>query len=310
MRPILRSRGVTLIELVVAMVVLAIVMALVTYFVLPVRQAVDVAIRAELTDAADNALQRITREVRLSLPNSVRVASAAGSTYLEFLPSATAGRYRADGGGASSGTDCPATGSLGQPSSDQLSFGIADTCFKSIGSVQNCAPLPQACDVVVAGNDFVVLNNLGPGFANQDAYLTASTNKRRITARDPEPTRVRITLAAGTFTATEHDSPGKRFYVVPGNGATLLPVTYECTGAGTLLRRTGYAMTETQAASFAGGTAALLAAGVTQCAFDYLPNVAPQAGLLTLRLGLSRARSDGGTETVSLYHSVHVVNVP
>jgi hypothetical protein len=33
-------------------------------------------------------------------------------------------------------------------------------------------------------------------------------------------------------------------------------------------------------------------------------------GLLTLRLTLSAPRSDGGSESVSLYQSVHVVNVP
>jgi MSHA biogenesis protein MshO len=298
MRPTPRSRGVTLIELVVAMVVLAIVLAIVAYFVLPVRQAVDVAMRAELTDAADNALQRMSREVRLALPNSVRVTSAAGSTYLEFLPVVAAGRYRAEGGGPAGGTACGG--------GDELSFGVADTCFKSLGPVHNGGLVSST------GNDFVVLNNFGHGFANQDAYLNASTNKRRVTAAAVEagPVRLRLELNAGTFTAAEHDSPGKRFYVVPGNGTTLLPVTYECTSAGTLLRRTGYPMTEVQAASFTGGTAAPLATGVTQCAFDYAANVAPQVGLLTLRLGLSRARSDGGTESVSLYHSVHVVNVP
>lgn len=305
MRPIRPERGVTLVELVVAMVVLAIIASVVIYFLYPVRQAVDVAMRAELTDVADNALQRIGREVRLALPNSVRLTTAAGSTYLEFLPVVTAGRYRADGGGVSAGTDCPATGTVTPPAADQLSFDIADGCFKSLGAVLNGASITTS--------DFVVLNNHGAGFPNQDAYQAGSTNVRKISATAAEagpPARQRIELAAGTFTAAEHDSPGKRFYVVRGNGTALLPVTYECTNAGTLVRRSGYAMTPVQAASFAGGSVAVLAEGVTQCAFEYVPNVGPQIGLLTLRLALSRARSDGGAETVSLYHSLHVLNVP
>ena len=73
-----RSRGVTLIELVVAMVVVGIVVAATVYFFYPVAQGVDVAGRAELTDVADNALQRIGREVRLALPNSVRRDASGG----------------------------------------------------------------------------------------------------------------------------------------------------------------------------------------------------------------------------------------
>jgi len=68
---------VTLIELVVAIVITGIVLAMTVYFANPVRQSVDLAGRADLTDAADNALQRIGRDVRLALPNSVRVTNVA-----------------------------------------------------------------------------------------------------------------------------------------------------------------------------------------------------------------------------------------
>jgi MSHA biogenesis protein MshO len=295
-------RGLTLIEVVVSMVVLAIITALVAYFIYPVRQAVDVAMRAELTDIADNALQRISREVRLALPNSVRVTADRQS--LEFLPVVTAGRYRADGGGASAGVDCPATGSLGQPASDQLTFGVADACFKSLGALVN--------GTLVTTNDFVVLNNYGAGFPNQDAYLDSTTNRRKIAASTVEtgPDRQRLELVAGTFDAALHDSPGKRFYVVSGNGTTLLPVTFHCTASGTLRRHAGYARTETQP-TYAATTGQLLASRIAACAFDYSASaVAPQVGLLTIRLTLSAARSDGGTESVSLYQAVHVVNAP
>lgn len=284
------------------MVVLGIITALVVYFVYPVRQAVDVAVRAELTDAADHALQRITREVRLALPNSVRVTTSGGAQFLEFLPVVTAGRYRADGGGASGGADCPDTGA-GQPASDQLTFGVADGCFKSLGPLLNGA--------AVTTNDFVVLNNYGAGFANQDAYLDATSNRRRIQASAVETDRQRVELVAGTFDAGLHDSAGKRFYVVSGNGTTLLPVTFECTAGGTLLRRSGYPRTQAQPTSFSSGAVQLLASRVTGCTMDYSASVvAPQVGLLTLRLTLGAPRSDGATESVSLYQSVHVVNVP
>lgn len=311
--PARRLRGFTLIEMVIAIVLVSIIVATTIFFVYPVRQAADLATRAELTDIADNALQRIGREVRLALPNSVR--RDGSHLFLEFIPLRNAGRYRADVGGLASGSNCPDTG-IGQPDSDQLSFNpVVDTCFKTIGAVAS------TITTTITTSDFLVLNNYGPGFTGQNAYDTSGTlNRRQISAAADEGTRERISFTSATaFDRTLHDSPGKRFYVVVGNTLTVLPepVTYECSPApagGTLTRRWGYSMLTAQPtlpAQFAGGNATLIAGDVTDCDFDYDPNgVAPQVGLLTLRLTLSRTLSGGETETVSLYHAVHVSNVP
>jgi MSHA biogenesis protein MshO len=314
MRPIRldRSRvgGITLIEMVVAMIILGIIGGLTIYFFYPVVQSVDIAGRARLTDTADNALQRIGREVRLALPNSVRTATyvAGNQEFVEFLPVRTAGRYRSQGGGGTTGVDC--TDNVGQPASDQLSFdGIVDTCFKTIGMP---ADLPSV-------NDWLVLNNYGAGYAGQNAYATAGVlNRRLISAVANEATRVRIDFTSGTaLDRTLHDSPGKRFFVVFRNVDSGLPeaVTYECNrNTGQLLRRWRYTIEPTQSSPpvFAGVNAASaeIARDVTACNFDYQPNgVGAQIGLLTLRLTLSRTLS-GSVQTVSLYHSVHVHNVP
>jgi len=286
--------GVTLIELVIAIVVVGIIVAAVGFFVFPLRQGVDIATRAELTDIADNALQRISRDVRRALPNSVRVDGTG--QYLEFLEVRTAGRYRAEGGGASGGSDCNNDDPvLGTPGNDQLSFDtVADQCFKTIGKLPD-APVT---------NDFIVLNNHGVGFSGQNAYATAGTlNRAEISAVDTsEVGRDRIEFAPTTFQRDLHDSPGKRFYVVTG------PVSYGC-ASGTMSRYQGYLIDSTQGAP-PGGTPAPIASNVLSCAFDYNPNVSPQIGLLTLRLTLAKARSDGTLERVSLYHAVHVSNIP
>lgn len=305
-------RGVTLIELVLAIVLIGIIIGATVYFLYPVSQSVDLAGRAELTDIADNALQRIGREVRLALPNSVRRTTGGSSRFLEFLPVRTGGRYRSDSGGLASGTDCPDTG-VGTPASDQLSFNVvAETCFKTIGT------LTQATSITT--NDFVVFNNYGELFDGQNAYAPAATlnlNRRKVSAAVDEGTRERITFIA-TATALDralHDSPGKRFFVVIGNAATGLPeaVTYECNlAAGTLTRHSGYTYTITgsQPIAFGGATSVLIANDVSGCEFDYVQNVAPQVGLLTLRLTLSKALSGGAAQAVTLYHAVHITNVP
>src|SRR3954470_11350502 len=92
-RPDPSIRGFTLIEMVVAIVLVAIVVGATVFFANPVRQAADLTTRAALTDVADNALQRIGREVRLALPNSVRSSTAY---FVEFVPVRSAGRYRAE----------------------------------------------------------------------------------------------------------------------------------------------------------------------------------------------------------------------
>lgn len=294
MRPIRRNlrarvaRGITLIELVVAMVLMAIIVGATVYFAFPVRQAVDLSVRAELSDTADSALQRIGRDVRLALPNSVQQPVSCAPLCVEFIPVRTAGRYRGDPSGSGSGCDAGADAT----GSDELAFDVADSCFKSIGAVSN----PTS---ILAG-DFLVLNNYGSGFAGQDAYV--GVNRAQISlATEQGGVRERINFTSTTFSRALHDSPGRRFFIVT------TPVTYACdTTARTLTRFAGYAY----GAAHTTGTPALVANNVTGCSFDYVANVTSQFGLLTLRLTLSRNVSSGQPETVSLYHAVHVSNVP
>lgn len=280
-----RERGVTLIELVLAMVIVGIVVAATVYFVYPVQQSAELADRAELTDIADNALQRIGREARLALPNSLRYPGGCGTACIEFIPVRTAGRYRSEPSGAGCDTAADASGS------DELAFDAAETCFKSIGR------LPDAA--TITASDFLVLNNTA--LSGQDAYATAGTlNRVQISQADEQASaRERINFASSTFVRTLHDSPGKRFFIVT------TPVTYVCS-AGTLTRYSGYAF----GAAYTTGTAALIAANVSACNFIYVQNVSPQIGLLTLQLTLAKSLSATKTETVALYYAVHVSNVP
>jgi MSHA biogenesis protein MshO len=278
LEPVSRVRGVTLIEMIIAMVVAGIVVAATIFFANPVLQAVDLATRAELTDIADNALQRMGRDLRLALPNSVRANGLA----VEFIPLRTAARYRAIAAGPCVGAN-----------DDDLALGSTDTCFKSIGLIPN--------DTSVTTSDFLVLNNYGPGFTGQDAYV--GTNRRQIAA--PIASQQKVTFTPNTaFDRTLHDSPGKRFYIA------MVPVSYVCDlAARTITRYTNYGFNASQTTSFVGATATLLASDVTGCDFQYALNVAPMVGLLTLRLTLSKSTTTG-IETVTLYHSVHVNNVP
>jgi MSHA biogenesis protein MshO len=270
----------------------------VVFFLSPLRQSNDLALRAELTDIADNALQRIGRDAKLALPNSVRIASVGGSAYLEFVAVRTAGRYRADGGGPTIvGENCAVDDGSGFPDSDQLVFDAPETCFTTLGKLPG----------IVAANDQLVLNNYG--FADQDAYQIGPVlNRVVITSVDTSHAdRDRIEFGSTTFQRALHDSPGKRFFVVSSR------VTYRCDmTAGTITRHDGYGWPAGQPTGVALGAGALIAEHVVTgngCSFDYA-NVGPQLGLLTLRITLRRQLFGGASETVSLYHAVHVNNAP
>ncbi|MBX3675430.1 MAG: prepilin-type N-terminal cleavage/methylation domain-containing protein [Rhodocyclaceae bacterium] len=295
-------RGFTLIELIVAMVLTGILAAAAAVFLrVPIAGYFDLARRAALTDIADLAVRRFSRDVQTALPNSVRVAGACtGLTtcYLEYLEVRTGGRYREEPSGGA--TTCPAGAGA---YTDTLQIGIADTCFRSLGPVPDLAGIATGA----ATGDFLVVYNLGPGFAGADAYASGAVtggNKSRITA---------VAAGAGSEDmivfqplAFPLASPDNRFHVVSG------PVTYICDPvAGTLTRQWGYAIGAAQGTPPAGGVNALLANGVTGCSFTYNPNVVAQRnGTVSIRLELTQTDPAGTPERVTLFSQVHVSNVP
>lgn len=299
-----RAQGFTLVELVAVIVITGILAAAAAVFLrVPIAGYFDLARRAALTDIADLAVRRFSRDVQTALPNSVRVAGACtGLTtcYLEYLEVRTGGRYREEPSGGA--TTCPAGAGA---YTDTLQIGSADTCFRSLGPVPDQAGIATGA----ATGDFLVVYNLGPGFAGADAYASGAVtggNKSRITAvvAGAGPSREdQISFQSLAFPLA---SPDRRFQVVSG------PVTYVCDPvAQTLTRRWSYAITAAQSAPPAGGSSALLATGVTGCSFTYNPSVVAQRnGTVTIRLELTQTDPTGTPERVTLFSQVHVGNVP
>lgn len=269
----LRARGVTLVELVVVIVVMGVLAGVGALVLVPAYQAYFASQRrAQLADVADMALRRIARDVRLALPNSVRV----NGQFIEFLATKNGGRYRA--------TKDPA-----KSSKDVLDFSAPDDGFDALGT------LPNVADQQVAAGDFVAIHNLGipganayeasrPNIAPINGVGTTAENDLRLTFNPPKQFAL--------------ESPGRRFFVVSG------PVSYGCSG-GVLYRWSGYGIQVNQPTSVPLG-AQVVATGVTACAFTYTSEIAQLSrGLVTIRLALTR-----GNETVVLYHQAHVNNVP
>ena len=75
-----KQQGFTLIELIITIVLGGIVAAITSSILTqPINAYMDSSRRATLTAAADSALQRMQRDIRRALPNSIRI-SADGKT--------------------------------------------------------------------------------------------------------------------------------------------------------------------------------------------------------------------------------------
>lgn len=268
-----KQRGVTLIELIIVITITAIIAVGVAVFIgRPVEGYVDAARRAELTDIADTALRRMTRDLRTALPNSIRIAEsppASGVLYLEFLQTSGGGRYRAE----------PDSGGAG----DILDFAAPDAAFDIIGAMP-----------AFAGGESIVVYNLSASGALANAY---SGDNRAAYAGNAGGT---ITLSAPK--QFPFPSPGRRFQVVQ------YAVTYSCNPAtGELRRYWNYGIAAAQATPPATPNTALLAGNVTACSLFYAAGAGAGArtGAVTLSLRVER---DG--EPIQLFQQVHVSNVP
>jgi MSHA biogenesis protein MshO len=278
-----KQSGFTLVEAIMAIVLIGIIGSFLAVFIQgPILSYRDSRGRAELTDAADNALRFMARDIRLALPNSLRVS---GSTNLNFLLTKTAGRYlRAE----------DTTDPVAHPPLDFLT--PANVSFTAIGAA------PTGRQAIQQG-DRIVVNNLGPGYQPGDAQDIASgrVNATVQSVTTGDANSYRITLATNPFATQDPPipDPGARFFVVTG------AVSYICTpsaaGTGTLRRfLIGESIVQPTAAALGSGGIVLLDNVVT-CNFQYDP-VNARMSMLSLSVTL---RGKNVEEEITLTHQVH-----
>ncbi|MDX1455137.1 MAG: type II secretion system protein [Gammaproteobacteria bacterium] len=268
------TRGFTLLELLIAIVVIGILAVVVgPLLYAPVKSYFDTSDRAELVYSTDAAMRRLARDARNSLPYSVRLIN--GGTAVEMIEVLDVGRYRENGGGAAR----------------KLAFNGNDTSFNLVGSFERLGAFSSTTERLV------VFNLGSPGF---DVY-----------AGDSVVSNSAFTVASETYsvagsTYTEHQvttagtfpfllsTPSHRIFVIGDY------IAYGCSGTG-LYRLQGYATPEPASATIAGGS--LETDDVTACSFNYDPGSSLRPGVLTMILTVTR-----GGESVTLQHQVHIPN--
>lgn len=293
----LRQRGLTIIELIVVMVLIAVVAAGVASIVGPsVQSYAAVKLRAQMTDESDTAVRRMVNDIQRSVPNSIR---APNTDCFELIPAAAGGRYRMaadtapgrDASGCSPSTTCSAP----------LDTTKATTVFDSL----------SALPYTPANGDWVVINNQN----SNDVY--DGFNRAAITGFGAAPASWmgvhRINIASKQFS---QGYDGGRYLIVPNAQRA---VFYVCSGAdgttdaagngkGTLYRLKNYGFNPTYPAGCPNVAGAdVILKGIVNCTVNYSPNKGgtQQSGYLLLNLDLSR-----NAEAAHLTVGAHVSNVP
>lgn len=287
--------GFTLFELVLVVAISSIIAGMLNSFIRrPMEAYRDMERRATLVDVAETALRRMARDVRASLPNSLRVSGDKRS--LEILHLADGARYRED-----PGTN-PTTSEDHTNPNDWLSFS-GDTQFNILGRLSHLDP--NYGQALTAGTRLAIYNT------STNVYTDAATSA------NPGV----ITPAATTITVTDDvdedkltlsssfefllRSPRQKVYVIDS------PVSYICDLTGETITRYGsYNINATQptdpgVAPLSTAASALVTNRVAACEFLYDPGTPSRAGLLTIALTLSEAG-----EQIRLFQQVHVNNTP
>lgn len=278
-----RQRGFTLVEAIAVIVIMGILGGFIMMFIqAPVRAYLDTTARAAASDLADNSMRRLARDLRLALPNSVRVSGG----YIEYIDTKAGLRYLAEDDVGAAPTD------------SYLNWNDIDARqFTVVGGVPSGRHAPVL-------TDSVVVYNLGPDQEPGNAYNCVPPvpcNRAAISALSATT----ITMASNPFAAQQSVgialmSPGKRFHVVSS------PVTYGCTG-GRLIRYWNYGFNAVQQAPPAGGLTAVLADNVDSCVFNYTSLASQRSGMIGITLTF---RAQDGSAPMTLLHQVHVDNTP
>ena len=312
-----RARGFTLVELVMVIALSAVVVVMITTALSsPMERLADQRRRGELVDLASTALNRMARDVRLAVPNSLRL-SADGQAF-ELLAISTsppgtepsidgAARYRSNRVGGESlrfSTDAP--GTCGSTSSGG-----------SCNSFQVLQPNNLPVDSVLPWVKWLVLYNVGSesggvplagsnvwAYANPGVITPTGSRFSVMGGAPAGESQIAVTLPGGTSSFSfAFSSPQRRLYFADQ------VIGYRCIGAGNNKQLVRYSYNQLLGAVPASPPATSnpqpLANSVSLCRFNYQPGTTQRASLLSLTLGLSQAG-----ESIELMQQVHVDNAP
>lgn len=291
------AHGFTLIELIAVMVVAGILAAVLVTFLSPaMSNYFATERRAALSDAANGAMRVMSRDVRASVPMSVRILSApvgSNNQCLGMAPSSAGGRYR-----IAPDVDWDANHPGATSQSVQPGFSV------QVFDVFTPLAAPAVGDWVLIGNQ-----------STPDVYTAANhgvyAGGAAAVLPDSSLGQARIALNAAMPIATGYD--GNRYFIVPAAQGV---VAYVCdqpgtdakgTGTGNLYRVSGLTFAAPGTCPAVTNASPIVATHVSSCSFRYDPNpgATQESGYAEVDLTLKEEN-----EIVRLTFGAHVENIP
>ncbi|MGB0468356.1 MAG: prepilin-type N-terminal cleavage/methylation domain-containing protein [Pontibacterium sp.] len=291
--------GFTLVELVVVIVLMSIMSVASVQFIANMAGGyADLSRRQNMADVTQLAVERIGREVRNALPNSVRIRSDANASCIEFIPTFGASIYQ----------NLPVASTA--TSFNAIPLGAGAITSWSTGDPLYVAVYPISSNVSDETHTYNPVYDL-----DSNSIVTPLDDPAQFIADQSNSTIITVTLASSHRFPTE--SPTGRFFIVGS------PVSY-CllTGSGDLYRYSGYRATGgvffTQQPLPASGNLgetepgrALLADGISSNApfadpaFAYVDTSLQRNALVLFDLEVEEQG-----ESVRIQHVVQVRNAP
>ena len=294
---LLAARGFTLIELVVAMTVGALLVGFTVMLLrTPVDAYLDQSERARLTASLDNVSNQLDVDLRSAVPNSVRIRNAGTRSIVEFIQYDSVGFFRA-------------SGELGPGNSArELDFSVVADPFSIFGRLDPNQSTPYFVSRLIVGNRGIPNSN---AYQGTNVITPANTSIQIIPTAQKEET---VTLPAGfkfTLQLPMPAAPTNRIFSVSG------PVTYICNSATGFVRRySNYAInasiptTETSA-QLAGAEMRVLATNASACGIRCdaagTANVSVCQNALITQISFTRV-TNSGNESTQLIHQAALDN--
>jgi MSHA biogenesis protein MshO len=267
-----QSRGFTMIELVVSMVIAGIITGFVAMMIgTPVQAYLATARRADLSDGAQSAMRSIDDDVRRALPNSVRVGSIGNLRILEVIRVTTSLSYREI-----------------WPERNAMQFGTPIGQFSVLETP------------VFAGDQHVVIDNRRTG--GRAAWSMTNVITPATTSISASGTDITVSPPF-RFTNYADRSSSQRAYVVPRLGV----IRYECDLASGVLRRYESLPISSSIATLSAASTTI-ASDITACRFQALAGSAEHGGTAIVEITVSRTTSGNGTERLRMVRQIRLEN--
>ena len=284
-----KQSGFTLVEIIIVIAIMGIIGGLSTMII---GRSLDsyaaLERREKLQTSVRLAVERISRELRHSLPHSICVnnggacITTAGNRFY-FVPVQDSGRYQ----------DKPGVYYPGQARSRLSVAPLSSDRFDVLST-------NAANRLTAAQNDFVVVYNIN----NTDIYNAVNTVRRPISAviqKDIHNDGLAATdIDQIQFAAVQsfgNHSPTRRFHIIDDQQQVTL---FYLNGTNLFRDTTIFTNPNTPT-----GTPRLLMQNVQACTFTYTPGTQTRAGLLRINITLALQG-----EQIQVIHDAHVYNTP